>query len=278
MDNTFDKKFYSQAELIAGIDETGVSDIAGPLVAACVILPKIDVDKHNLKIFEISDSKKIPEKYRESHATIIYNIAIAIGVGEVSAFECSVLGKEMATKLAMSRALGSCKNVQTKEFITPDLLLIDGDIELETPCKYEKIIKGDEKSLSIAAASIIAKVYRDQIMISLHEEYPQYDWVNNKGYPCENHFKGIDQVGYLQNIHRIGFWPFKKSQLENQKRTVNFWNIRRKLWQVSTKKKILEDGEYRCKKLEKSKNQLLKQLENLKTLSEPPTQESLPTQ
>lgn len=271
MDNTFDKKFYSSSEFIAGIDETGVSDIAGPLVAACVILPKIDIEKHNIKIFEISDSKKIPEKYREAHAAIVFNSAIAIGIGEVSAFECSVIGKELATKLAMNRSISSCKNIQTKEIIKPDLLLIDGNINIDTDIKNEQIVKGDEKSLSIAAASVIAKVYRDQIMLSLHNEYPYYGWDSNKGYPCENQFIGLDSNGYVNGVHRLGFWPFKKSYLETEKKTTEYWKIRRKLWEVVTKRKILE-GEQRCSKLEKSNNQLLTLLEGLKISLESKTQ------
>lgn len=268
MDNTFDKKFYDRSEIIAGIDETGVSDIAGPLVAACVILPKIDIDKHSIKIFEISDSKKVPEKYRELHAGIIYNTAIGIGIGEVSAFECSVLGKKLATILAMNRAITSCKDVQTKELIKPGLLLIDGNIDLDITIPYEKIIKGDEKSLSIAAASIIAKVYRDQRMIALHEKYPQYDWASNKGYPCENQFEGLDKVGYIQDIHRLGFWPFKKSSLEKEKGSTEYWNARRRLWDIVTRKRILEEGEYACQKLEKSNQHLLKALKELRVLLE----------
>lgn len=271
MDNTFDKKYYDRSELIAGIDETGVSDIAGPLVAACVILPKIDIDKHNIKIFEISDSKKIPEKYREVHAGIIFNTAIGIGIGEVTPFECSVLGKKLATALAMNRAIVSCKSIQTKEVIKPELLLVDGNIELDTTIPYERIIKGDEKSLSIAAASIIAKVYRDQKMIALHAEYPQYDWSSNKGYPCENQFDGMDKFGYIQNVHRLGFWPFKKSSLEKEKNSTDYWNARRKLWDVATRKRILEEGEYRCQKLEKSNQHLLKALSELKVLLETKT-------
>jgi ribonuclease HII len=264
MDHTYDSMFYHEGEFIGGLDESGVSDIAGPLVAACVILPKIDIHKHDLKILEINDSKQIPEKYRKQHAETVWKVATAIGIGEVSPTEIDYLGKYAAIRLAMLRAIAACKKTGTHKQLTPDYLLIDGELLIPTPIRNKVIKKGDAKSLSIAAASIVAKVYRDDIMLKLHSEYPEYDWASNKGYPCENQFVGIDKIGIQMGIHRTKFWPFT----ENPKLNANekeLWRKRRHHWRAVTEGKLFTD----LGGLEwTSKSKLTKHLTNLKDLQE----------
>lgn len=237
MDATFDKMFYGEGNNIAGIDESGVSDIAGPLIASCVILPKIDLQQHNLKIFEVNDSKKIPEKYLMAHAAVIWEVAEAIGIGEVSPAEVDYLGKHHASSLAMLRALSACKRTSgTKSPLQPDFIMVDGTRPVKTHIKQQCIKQGDTKSMCIAAASIVAKVYRNDVMTRLHNEFPWYDWIHNKGYPCENHFMGLDERGIQVGIHRVKFWPFipNPKHAENKSK----WKKRRYLWRRLTEKNL----------------------------------------
>ena len=238
MDNTFDRLFYERGNYIAGIDEAGVSDIAGPLISACVILPKIDLHKDNLRIFEINDSKKIPERFRKGYAELVWQNAYAIGIGEVSPVEIDYIGPHSATRLAMLRAVYACKKINTKKKIVPDFLMVDGNISLRTPIKQVGIPGGDSKSLSIAAASIVAKVYRDEIMVRLASEHPFYYWESNKGAPCEDHFKGIDVNGILPGIHRTRVWPFVVNPAEKDK--LKMWILRRRKWKKSTERRYVE--------------------------------------
>lgn len=234
--------YYSDGNLIAGLDESGVSDIAGPLVAACVVLPKIDVQQDDLKIFEIDDSKKIPEKYRKRHAETIWQAALGIGIGEVQPSEIDYLGRVEAIKLAMYRAVAACRSPAKGKDVRPDVLLIDKVEKMWLPINInQKVISGgDSKSLCIAAASIVAKVYRDDVMLRLHERFPHYDWISNKGYPCENHFKGLDSHGVQIGIHRIKRWPFKKNPTlpEDHKH----WDRRRTLWRRVTAKTLHKEA------------------------------------
>lgn len=234
MDNTFDKMFYCEGNLIGGVDESGVSDIAGPLVAACVILPKIDIQKDDLKIFEISDCKEIHEKYRAGHAETIWQTALGIGIGEVTPEEIDYLGRIGSTKLAMFRAVAACKTPSQGRAIVPDYLLVDksDSVVIPTTIRQNQIEQGDTKSLCTAAASIVAKVYRDGIMRKLHESYPYYDWISNKGYPCENHYKGLDSHGAQLGIHRLKRWPFKKNP--KKKEDHRAWEKRRIRWRQVT--------------------------------------------
>ena len=241
MDNTFDKMFYGEGELIAGIDESGVSDIAGPLIAACVVLPRIDIQKDDLKIFEINDSKQIPKRYRKQYAEIIWQTADAIGIGEISSQEFNYFGVHTSIKMAMMRAVAACRKTNANVTVTPDFLLIDGKVNLPTKIRSKKIVKGDTKSLNIAAASIVAKVYRDEIMQSLHEKHPQYDWTNNKGYLSDTHLTGLDKFGVRPHIHRTAYWPFttnlhcfckRMDGMDQGER--DSWKNRRQLWKKRT--------------------------------------------
>ena len=239
MDNTFDKLYYSRGENVAGIDESGVSDIAGPLVAACVILPKLTPEIEDLRIFSIDDCKKIPEKYRRDHVAVIWEISDAIGIGEVVPMEIDFLGKRKATILAMVRAIANCQD-KKKRAVEPDFLMIDGNIPLPVNIEQECIKDGDCASLSIAAASLVAKVWRDDTMASLHRSYPHYDWIRNKGHPCEKHFRGIDNRGIVPGVHRTRFWPFvaNKERRDDEK----FWDVRRGLWRTRSLENLIAES------------------------------------
>jgi len=260
MDNTFDKMFYMEGDHLAGVDESGVSDIAGPLVAACVILPRIDPRTHDLRIFEVNDSKTTPKKYRKGIAEVIWQTAIAVGIGEVQPAELDYFSRQQATSLAMFRAIQSCAHTVKGRHIKPDFLLVDGDHAAPIDIKQALLRGLDRKSLCCAAASIIAKVYRDDIMTKLHEAYPFYDWINNKGFPCESHFKGLDEQGVqigihrASGIHRLKHWAFKSSHLDGcveqpEKKERNekeraLWEIRIKKWtQVTYRRCGIELGE-----------------------------------
>lgn len=234
MDNIFDKMHYHEGELIAGLDEAGVSDIAGPLVAACVVLPKIDVDKDDLSIFNVDDSKKFQEKTRQKLAVTVWQTALGIGIGEVAASEIDYLGRHESIRLAMYRALTACVSVSSGKAVVPDYIMIDKFENIKLPVKIKQAIipQGDLKSLCIASASIVAKVYRDNIMNKLHEKYPPYGWESNKGYPCENHFQGIDSHGVQIGIHRIKRWPFK--MYREMPEEVDKWSERRRKWRKIT--------------------------------------------
>ena len=237
MDNVFDKMYYGRGQLIGGIDESGVCDIAGPLVAACVVLPKIDLKKDDLKIFDVNDSKKIPEKYRKHYAEIIWQSAVGIGIGEVQPFEIDYLGQQIATRLAMLRAVAACRGTaNSKKVIVPDYLMVDGDVGLETTISQLTIVRGDSKSLSIAAASIVAKVYRDEIMINLHEKYPVYDWDHNKGFPSDKHLSGLDEHGVVVGVHRTKYWPFAKHPKHQD--DLRGWSRRRTRWRRLTERRL----------------------------------------
>ena len=232
MDNTYDKMFYEEGKYIGGVDESGVVDIAGPIIAACVVLPKIDLKKHDLRIFDIDDSKKVHEKYRKLHAEIIWQTAIAIGIGEVSAPEIDFLGKAISCRTAMLRAVSACKRVSNDRKFKPDFLIVDGERALQCNILQHPVKDGDKKSLCTASASIVAKVYRDDIMVKLHSRFPQYGWKNNKGYPCEKQFKGIDKCGAIIGVHRIKYWPFIINSKYPEK--ISTWKQRRKKWRLTT--------------------------------------------
>lgn len=233
MDNTFDKMFYAEGDLIGGIDESGVSDIAGPLIAACVILPKIDLKKDDLRIFDIDDCKRIPKRLRKKQAEIVWESALAIGIGEVSPSEFDFLGSIKARQIAMVRALVACKSTARGKPTQPNFLLVDGSFSVPVNIKQANIPDCDQKSLCVASASIVAKVYRDEVMIKLHERFPYYGWISNKGYPCDEHFKGIDKYGAQIGIHRIKKWPFITNENFPEDNRIA-WKNRRRRWREIT--------------------------------------------
>ena len=191
----YEKELYAQGiDLIAGVDEVGRGPLAGPVVAAAVILPKA------CKIPGLNDSKKIPKsKHKEIYEAVLQN-AIAIGIGIKDNQVIDQVNIYEATKLAMMEAIGQLEP-------QPQHLLIDA-MKLDLPISQTSIIKGDANSLSIAAASIVAKVTRDQMMEEFDKEYPGYDFAKNAGYGTANHLAGLDQLG-VTPIHRRSFEPVK---------------------------------------------------------------------
>ena len=191
----YEKELYTQGiQLIAGVDEVGRGPLAGPVVAAAVILPE------NCKIPGLNDSKKIPKsKHKEIYEAVLQN-AIAIGIGVKDNQVIDQVNIYEATKLAMMEAIGQLEP-------QPQHLLIDA-MKLDLPIPQTSIIKGDANSLSIAAASIVAKVTRDQMMEEFDREYPGYDFAQNAGYGTTKHLAGLDQLG-VTPIHRRSFEPVK---------------------------------------------------------------------
>ena len=191
----YEKELYAQGiDLIAGVDEVGRGPLAGPVVAAAVILPKA------CKIPGLNDSKKIPKsKHKEIYEAVLQN-AIAIGIGIKDNQVIDQVNIYEATKLAMMEAIGQLEP-------QPQHLLIDA-MKLDLPIPQTSIIKGDANSLSIAAASIVAKVTRDQMMEEFDCEYPGYDFTQNAGYGTANHLAGLHKLG-VTPIHRRSFEPIK---------------------------------------------------------------------
>lgn len=191
----YEKELYTQGiQLIAGVDEVGRGPLAGPVVAAAVILPKA------CKIPGLNDSKKIPKsKHKEIYEAVLQN-AIAIGIGVKDNHVIDQVNIYEATKLAMMEAIGRLDP-------QPQHLLIDA-MKLDLPISQTSIIKGDANSLSIAAASIVAKVTRDQMMEEFDREYPGYDFAQNAGYGTAKHLAGLDKLG-VTPIHRRSFEPVK---------------------------------------------------------------------
>lgn len=191
----YEKECYARGmELIAGVDEVGRGPLAGPVVAAAVILPK------GSKIPGLNDSKKIPKsKHKAIYEAVLQN-AIAIGIGVKDNHVIDQVNIYEATKLAMMEAIGQLEP-------QPQHLLIDA-MKLDLPISQTSIIKGDANSLSIAAASIVAKVTRDQMMEEFDCEYPGYDFTQNAGYGTANHLAGLHKLG-VTPIHRRSFEPVK---------------------------------------------------------------------
>lgn len=184
--------FQSSQTIECGVDEAGRGCLCGPVVAAAVILPK---DFHNQTL---NDSKQLTHKQRQALREIIEKEAIAYGVGFVSNEEIDQINILNASFLAMTRAIEKIKK-------PIELLLIDGNrFRSQLTIPYKCIVKGDAKYSSIAAASILAKTYRDEYMETLAKEYPEYNWQNNKGYPTKEHRQAIRQFGITPH-HRKTF-------------------------------------------------------------------------
>ena len=176
---------------VAGIDEAGRGPLAGPVVSAAVILP------HGFTCLGITDSKKLSKKKRALFFPRIMQAAVAVGVGICDHKEIDAANILAAALLSMKRA------VQNLD-IAPDFLLVDGKFTLSMDISQQAVIKGDAKSISIAAASIIAKVTRDRIMTTLHQAYPVYNFIQHKGYPTVLHKQAILDHGPCP-VHRRTF-------------------------------------------------------------------------
>lgn len=194
------KPYYYDGMVEAGCDEAGRGCLAGSVYAAAVILPP---DYHN---DELNDSKQLTEKRRYALREIIQRDAVAWAVGVVTAEEIDKINILNASILAMHRALDGLKT-------RPEAIIIDGNrFKPYGELPYTTIVKGDGKYLSIAAASILAKTYRDDYMLKLAEEYPQYDWKSNKGYPTKKHREAIKTHG-VTPYHRHSFNLLGDTQL-----------------------------------------------------------------
>jgi ribonuclease HII len=177
--------------LVAGIDEAGRGPLAGPVVAAAVILPE------DIALNGVKDSKKMSSRSREKSYSIIRKKAVDISLAVVSPQEIDEINILQATRKAMKLAVLGLDP-------QPDYLLVDGTQDIDLPICQKYIIKGDQLSLSISAASVLAKVYRDRIMNSYHKLYPMYDFCSNKGYGTPRHIQAIDEHGPCC-IHRLTF-------------------------------------------------------------------------
>ena len=191
----FERKLRTQGiHLIAGVDEVGRGPLVGPVVAACVILPEA------FSLEGLTDSKKLSEKKREYFYDEIMRQAISVGIGIISEKKIDEVNIYEATKLAMKEAIFKCS-------VRPEHILIDAmPLLLDIPTT--SIIKGDFKSITISAASVIAKVTRDRMLDELDKKYPMYDFKDNKGYPTKKHLEAIKKYGILPE-HRKSYGPVR---------------------------------------------------------------------
>ncbi len=200
----YEKELYQKGiHYIAGVDEVGRGPLVGPVVTACVILPK------GFKLEGLTDSKKLSEKKREIFYDYIMEHAISVSIGQKSEKVIDEVNIYEATKLAMYEAI---ENAQVK----PEHVLIDAMKLEKLDIPSTSIIKGDAKSISIAAASVIAKVTRDRMMVELDKKYPMYGFKKHKGYPTKAHVEAIDKYGIIDE-HRKTFKPVCNYVKENQK-------------------------------------------------------------
>ncbi len=197
----FEQDYFSKdVEVIVGIDEAGRGPLAGPVVSAAVAINK------DFLFEEINDSKQLSVSKREKLFKLIIDNCLAYKIEVVSPIIIDEINILEATKLSMKNALNAIK-------IDYDLVLIDAVklSDLKTPSI--SIIKGDAKAISIAAASILAKVYRDHLLLELDKIYPQYGFKNHKGYGTKSHIEAIMKYGPIKNVHRLTFAPIKNMNL-----------------------------------------------------------------
>jgi ribonuclease HII len=193
----FEKMYYRRGyQKIAGVDEVGRGPLAGPVVAAAVILPKDGIGP------QLFDSKQISSKKREELYSSILNEALGVGVGVVGQEEIDRINIFQATLRAMVTAIENLP-------FPPDFLLIDGTQGLKFSAPQKSIVKGDRLSNSIAAASIVAKVTRDRMMLECHQKYPQYNFARHKGYGTKEHRSAIEKFGVCE-LHRKTFRGVKE--------------------------------------------------------------------
>jgi ribonuclease HII len=201
MENKLEEALYARGfSFIAGTDEAGRGPLAGDVFAAAVILPR------QFDLPGLNDSKKLTEKRREKLFYLIQEQAVAFSIARASVSEIEELNILHASLLAMRRAVETLQTRDGKP-ISPDYVLVDGNQFPQVSCRVEAIPKGDGLSPSIAAASVLAKVARDNYMRELAQKYPQYGFERHKGYPTKAHYEAVDQYG-LCEMHRISF--FKK--------------------------------------------------------------------
>lgn len=202
---TYEEQAHAQGyQRVAGLDESGRGPWAGPLVAAAVILPDVATLPEQLK--GARDSKQMTHRQRLRSAEVIKQVALAYGVGVVSADEITAHGLAAALRMAYQRALDLCT-------LPADYLLIDHTKWPQQPLPHLSITHGDQLSLSIACASILAKTWRDQHMIELHAQHPVYGFDRNKGYGTAQHSAAIQAHGIVQGVHRLNVRPVVQARL-----------------------------------------------------------------
>jgi len=199
MDNyKYEKKLWENGiEHVAGVDEVGRGPLIGPVVTACVVLP------HNFILEGLTDSKKLSEKKRDMYYDYIMENAIAVEIGLCTPEEIDSMNIYSASREAMIRAINKVRTKVNVGHVLSDAMPIDIDIPV-TP-----IVKGDLKSITISAASVIAKVTRDRMMYELDEKYPLYGFKNHKGYPTKKHLEAISKYGLIEG-YRKTYGPVKK--------------------------------------------------------------------
>lgn len=199
----FDAQIVAQGyPLVCGVDEAGRGPLAGPVVAAAVILPPQEqLLERWPQLAQLNDSKKLSEKKREQLFEPICQAAVAYGIGQADCGEIDQLNILNATFLAMSRAV---QKLEENFSLHPDILLVDGNRDPKIMQPTQTVIKGDANSAAIAAASVLAKVTRDHQLLQLDALYPQYGFAKHKGYPTKLHYERIEQFGVCPQ-HRLSF-------------------------------------------------------------------------
>ena len=194
----YEKDLHNKGyKMIAGCDEAGRGPLYGPVVAACCILPD------DFKLEGLTDSKQLTEKKREKYIDYIKDNAISYGIGIVSAEEIDDINIYEASRKAMLLALEEVKSKVSVDYVLTDAMPLDIDIP-SIP-----IIKGDAKSITIAAASVIAKVTRDHMLYEIDKKYPEYGFASHKGYPTKKHLEAINKYGLIEG-YRKTYGPVKK--------------------------------------------------------------------
>lgn len=189
---------------IAGVDEVGRGPLVGPVVAACCVLPE------HFELDGLTDSKKLSEEKRNFFDKEIRRQALGYGIGVVDEKKIDEVNIYEATKIAMKKAIEECKKMCKIEHVLIDAMPLDIDVQTTS------IIKGDIKSITISAASVLAKVYRDNMMYELDKKYPMYDFKKNKGYPTKEHLEAIEKYGIIDE-HRKSYGPVKDYLDKNAK-------------------------------------------------------------
>lgn len=182
-------------DYVAGVDEVGRGPLAGPVVSAAVVLP------HNFDLYEVNDSKQLSEKTRERLFRKILEKSVAVGIGIADNHQIDEVNIYQASRVAMKKAVLNLD-------VSPQRIIVDA-MDIDVPIQQLKLIKGDAKSASVSAASIIAKVVRDHLMEFYDKIYPGYDFKNNSGYGTKKHLIGLEEKG-ISPIHRKSFEPVRK--------------------------------------------------------------------
>ncbi len=186
----------ADTKYVCGIDEVGRGPIAGPVVACAIVMPRGE------KIAGVRDSKKLSEKRRELLNQAILSSCVAVGIGSKSPQVIDEINIRQATLLAMKEAL-LCLKTKQGRVLTPDFVVIDAE-RIDTRCEQISVIKGDDRIYAVSCASIVAKVYRDHLMIRYGADHPEYGFAKHKGYGTKAHYAAIRQHGLLP-IHRRSF-------------------------------------------------------------------------